>query len=47
MKNYYWLPFKDEGWHSDTVARMSHSDAILPFLDGSAATRTRGGNSRP
>lgn len=47
MKNYYWLPFKDEGWHSDTVARMSRSDAILPFLDGTAATRTRGGNSRP
>ena len=47
MKNYYWLPFLDEAWHSDTVARMTHRDAILPFADGTAATRTRGGNSKP
>ncbi len=45
MKNYYWLPFKDDDWHSDTIKRMNNSDYILPFLDGSSAARTRLGAS--
>ncbi|MCP4321123.1 MAG: hypothetical protein GY951_06880 [Psychromonas sp.] len=47
MKNYYWLPFKDEDWHSDTIKRMSNNDAILPFLDGTSASRTKLGASKP
>lgn len=45
MKNYYWLPFKDEDWHSDTIKRMNKNDYILPFIDGTSAARTRLGAS--
>ncbi|PKF63503.1 hypothetical protein CW745_01235 [Psychromonas sp. psych-6C06] len=47
MKNYYWLPFKDDGWHSDTLKRMNNNDFILPFLDGTSAARSSLGASRP
>jgi hypothetical protein len=47
MKDYYWLPFQDDGWHNDTVGRMNSTDAILPFTDGTSASRTKLGSSRP
>ncbi|WP_036800819.1 hypothetical protein [Photobacterium marinum] len=44
--SYYWLPFRDENWHLDTISRMARADSILPFDDCSPAGRTRTGANR-
>ena len=45
MPNFYWLAMRDNSWHEDTLGRMDRVlDRILPFQDGSSATRSPGGN---
>jgi hypothetical protein len=48
MAGFYWLPFPDKGWHADTLARGDRRyDKMLPFLDGTDASRSASGVSLP